>query len=153
MTNFEYYKEDILALTNSINVGITIPTKTMKPGECTGFDCGKCYLGTSKNGCSKALVRWLYSEHVEQPKILTLTKKEKQFCELVDTGWIARDSDERLYYFKEEPAKNARHKRWEAVPFSKVIEMNQFDNCDFDLITWDDTEPWSIEDLLKLEEE
>ena len=152
MTNFEYYKEEILGLANTDTVGIAILTDTMKPVECAGCSCDNCYLHI-KGGCSKALVRWLYSEHVEQPKTPTLTKKEKQFCELVDTGWIARDSDEQLYYFEEEPAKNKRHKRWEQVPFSKVIEMNQFDNCNFSFITWEDTDPYNIENLLKLEVE
>ena len=151
MTNFEYYKEEIL---NIINDGdsFAVCKNSNKPVRCDSITCEEC-ISSDEQGCDKGVYNWLYSEYTEQPKQPKLTKKERQFCELVEKGWIAIDADERLYYFKEEPAKDIKRKTWEAVPFSKVIEIDQFDDCYFYFITWEDTEPWSIEDLLKLEVE
>lgn len=150
MTNFEYYKETILEIMNQgYSCHCAFSVVDNKPNLCSERFCKNCDF--YKTGCSpRAAVRWLYEEHKEQ---LKLTKKERQFCELVETGWIARDADERLYYFKEEPARDKQRKVWDEVPFSKIIEINQFDNCNFSFITWEDEEPWSIEDLLKLEVE
>ena len=156
MTNFEYYKEEILDISKrGASLGMFTEAGKVKVCECNQTSCNECGFHTPGrvDNCSANRMKWLYEEHIEPPKQPKLTKKERQFCELVERGWIARDSDERLYYFKEEPAKNARHKRWEHVPFSKVIEIDQFDDCYFYFITWDDAEPWSIEDLLKLEVE
>lgn len=163
MTNFEHYKKEIFELLNSNNVGIAISNNTMKPEECTGFDCDKCYLSTSKNGCSKALVRWLYEEYVEPPKQPKLTKKERQFCELVETGWITRGKYRELEYRNRKPKRsdmiyNKNCYFWKFdnnsgdTLYAKINMETAFPHLTFSFITWDD-EPWSIEDLLKLEVE
>ena len=147
MTNFEYYKKEILEITNK---GYDVAVINNKPVSCESLEyCTECQLKNHR-GCYLNLTKWFCAEHIEQPK---LTKKERHFCELVETGWIARDVDESLYYFEEEPARDKKRKVWDEVPFSKVIEIDQFDDCDFDFITCEDREPWSIEDLLKLEVE
>lgn len=147
MTNFEYYKEAIMEIV-SHGYDIAVAVLDDNPIACAKVDCTDCQLNHGR--CHLNLIKWLYEEHKEPHK---LTKKERHFCELVETGWIARDVDESLYYFEEEPARDKKRKVWDEVPFSKVIEIDQFDDCDFDFITCEDREPWSIEDLLKLEVE
>ena len=147
MTNFEYYKEEILKLVDDYqDFGIF----NNKPVACQRLNCDECQL--DKENCTKGLFDWLYAEHVEQPK---LTKKERQFCELVETGWLARDSDRRLFLFKKKPVKHDG--MWDSIGCRSYLildkEMNFVESMDFTFITWDDAEPWSIEDLLKLEVE
>ena len=143
MTNFEYYKKEILELTNK-DMAFMID-KNGKIGNCdTCHDCKTCLFDS--NTCNAKVIKWLYEEHKEQPK---LTKKERQFCELVETGWICRDSSDELWWFKYRPNKNGS-KCWD-----NGGTMNYISNlsCKFSFITWEDEEPWKVEELLKLEVE
>lgn len=87
--------------------------------------------------------------HVERPK---LTKRERLYCELVEEGWLARDSDSCLWlYINKIPKKFSSS--WDAdTTNADVLELNvpNFSNA-FSFIKWEDEQPWSIEDLLKLE--
>ena len=149
MTNFEYYKEEILKIIND-GSAFGVCKNCNQPIACEDYQCETC-IAEGLGFCDKVIYPWLYAEHEELSK---LNKKERQFCELVESGWIARDEGEnQLYYFDEEPVKDAKHKIWESVPFSRTIALHQFNNCNFDFITCDDKEPWSIEELLKLEVE
>ena len=147
MTNFEYYKEEILEI---INKGNSLGVCKGKPVSCSSIECRKC-ISYGLPGCSKGVYDWLYTEHKEQPK---LTKKERQFCELVETGWICRDAISNLWLFEKRPEKKY-YPSW-TVPNDKD---NSYGICitkfpgNFSFITWDDAEPWSVEDLLKLEVE
>ena len=112
-----------------------------------------CYLDTKCDfhntpDCDVAMIKWLYSEHKVQPK---LTKKERQFCELVETGYISRDKDGALFWFDSKPIKGMYI--WSNA--GKSWSLSNFINkkFNFHFITWDDKEPWSVEDLLKLEVE
>lgn len=85
MTNFEYYKEQILETVNKHSTNFAVVDG--KPISCAVTPCPDCQI---KGGiCAVERIKWLYEEHIEQPK---LTKKERQFCELIETGWIARDN-------------------------------------------------------------
>lgn len=146
MTNFEFYKDKI---TEILKKGSTPMVHNGIPsGSCEECDCsisGTCDLYDTSD-CTAALLKWLYEEHIEQPK---LTKKERQFCELVETGWICRDSSDELWWFKYRPNKNGS-KCWDNGGI-----MNYISNlpCKFSFIKWEDKEPWSVKELLKLEAE
>ena len=82
-------------------------------------------------------------------------KKERQFCELMETGWIARDSNsnpfnQRLYYYHNNPNKEDDY--WDCegdyISIDKILKSTQ---TSFNFIKWEDEEPWNIKDLLKLE--
>ncbi len=156
MTNFEYYKEEILELANKsyppmLNKG--------KIELCDGYDCSdckNCEFDNDEIGCIPYMLKWLYAEHKEQPK---LTKKERQFCELLETGWIARDKNGVIHVRDYKPVKMNTYwtsresiHSWNLIGNCFVINKELF-NTPFSFITWDDAEPWSIEDLLKLEVE
>ena len=151
MTNFEYYKEEILEI---INNGDSLGVCKGKPVKCTSIECSEC-ISSDGQGCDKGIYPWLYAEHTEQPK---LTKKERQFCELVETGWIVRGELGDLNFWIKKPEK--RHQGaygyWMASSNDDEKYNNGISNClniKFSFITWDDAEPWSVEDLLKLEVE
>ena len=142
MTNFEYYKEEIL---NIINDGNSLGVCKGKPVKCTSIECSEC-ISSDEQGCDKGIYPWLYAEHKEQPK---LTKKERQFCELVETGWISRCKNGNLCIYSRKPTKLTNC--WFSN-YDNYADLTLF-KLDFSFITWDDAEPWSVEDLLKLEVE
>ena len=149
MTNFEHYKKEILNITDR---GYNVAVVDNEPTAC-GYvqHCEECQLEnkTEKWRCHLNRMKWLCEEHVEQPKKPKLTKKERQFCELVETGWIARSKNGCLNLFSKRPTKLTNCWFSNYNPFSDLTLFN----FGFSFITWDDAEPWSIEDLLKLEVE
>ena len=148
MTNFEYYKETILEI---INDGSSLGVYKGKPVKCTSIECSECISSNDEHGCDKGIYNWLYEEYVEQPKQPKLTKKERQFCELVERGWICRSKyKDMLSWFESKPEK--LNEIWTSHCIMSSIALDIL-NLDFSFITWDDAEPWSVEDLLKLEEE
>lgn len=143
MTNFEKYKDEILKISKETKVAVDKTRNT--PTKCLNISCGKCLLYSQCD--EEAFVKWLYSEYQEPaPK---LTKAERGFCEIVKTGYIARDAVKKcLVYYSEEPE----------IDLNGYYRYSPYDSVElplepFSFITWGDKEPWSIEDLLKLEVE
>lgn len=94
------------------------------------------------------ILQWLLDEHTEKPK---LTKKEHMLCEILKTGWIARDKDGLIYHYKEGSYK--RRAMWVSGGEENTsMELTYFD-VKFEFIRWNDDEPWAVRDLLKLEVE
>lgn len=141
MTNFEYWKEKILGITEE---GCDVALVDGVPERCAGTPCEKC--GFSRE-CDKDRMHWFYAEHKEKP---TLTKKERMFCELVETGWIVRDKDGDLRYFVNKPVKTQYIYWCPTFPGEQSRWINWL-NASFDFIRWEDQEPWSVEELLKLD--
>lgn len=113
--------------------------------ECD-CDCVNCsFFQVMKHGnCSVGnCAEQLLEEYIEPKK---LTKRERAFCVYVEKGWIARDKDKCLFFFKEKPCKTVRHD-WASYDcnYHRV-----YDDI-FPFITWEDEEPYSIEELLKWE--
>lgn len=147
MTNYEYWKDTIQAIWDKNGkVGVT---KNEVPCDCYNINCNDCIMFDDHNQCQEDIFKWLMAEYVDKPK---LTKKERQFCELVETGYIARDFNGSIYYYCSKPFKKDRYwyRSWE-----DNFKLNPilFSEDDFIFIDWGDKEPWSIEDLLKLEVE
>ena len=141
MTNFEFWKDTLAEI---VKTGDDIAIVKGKPRQCTGINCNEC---ERNNMCVEAdLIKWLLSEHIEKPK---LTKKERMFCELVETGWIARDADRRIWIFLKKPPKSDFG--WSEIGHSMSHIFK--DVNPFSFIKREDEEPWSVEDLLKLEVE
>jgi hypothetical protein len=147
MTNFEYYKDEILEIVNN-DESLAVYKNSSKPVKCGSITCKEC-ISSNIDDCEKGIYNWLYAEHIEKPK---LTKKERQFCELIETGWIARDNNGSLYRYSKAPCKRSGG-TWTGFSGNSLCVDNRFPGCTFSFITWDDAEPWSVEDLLKLEVE
>ena len=155
MTNFEFYKEDILKfIDNDINFGLF----NDKIVDCNELKCGECDFCGDDGACTTKKFKWLYEEYIERQKI---TKKERLFCELMEAGWIARDRNGRLFYYSLYPEKTLNSNScWYPTSASinivnfKISECHNLDTYkSFSFVKWEDEQAWSIEDLLKLEVE
>jgi hypothetical protein len=145
-TNFEFYKDEIIkrlkegkfttcSLMEVFSLVVNEDAKTLCNKKCAGRSCAECYI---------ELFEILIQEHVEQPK---LTKRERAFCEAVQTGWIARDCNMHLFYFSGKP------KLEQGTWMTRVGQHCRIKGIEdaFMLIKDTDSEPWSVEDLLKLD--
>ena len=151
MTNFEKYQDNVLAfLKNYDNLPAVVKGR---PHYCAIDVCSRCDLhGRDDHCCHRGFVEWLYQEYKEIPK---LTKREWFLCRALESGYVARDMDGVLCYFNGVPYKNNANLAWD-ISHNKgdYVEMTVFDfQSNFPFIKWEDEEPWSIEDLLKLEVE
>lgn len=148
MTNFEYYMDEVLAI---VDDGEDLAVVDDKPIACSDTECGVCEFGDIC--CTSGAIAWLYAEHIDKP---TLTKKERMFCELVETGYIARDSDGKLFYFKYMPISHTstiNGHYWSAADMDMTVEIHVIDCLQdgFIFVKGDDGKPWNVEELLKLE--
>ena len=147
MTNYEYWKGIIQAIWDKKDrVGVN---GKEVPCGCNRINCDDCIVNNNGYNCQETVFKWLMAEHVDKPK---LTKKERQFCELIEVGYIARDSNEQIFHFKNKPIKRCKYWKEETNEYSTTnLRILLGSNDYFDFIKWEDKEPWSIEDLLKLD--
>lgn len=75
-----------------------------------------------------------------------LTAKERAFCEISGHSYIARDKDGTICSYFCSPQK--KKESWQAA--GSVCTL---DCASFPFITWEDSEPWTLEHLLALEVE
>lgn len=130
-------KGDIIALT--------------KDNKVVGYDniyCEQCLFDID-NLCHRGdniLYRWAESEYAEKP---TITSREKKFLDMLlpECKYIARDESDKLYVYNDKPIRINCYSNNGTLD---CISTNLFGNM-FDFIRWEDKEPWSIEDLKKLE--
>ena len=106
------------------------------------YVCREINCGSTK--CIKKQIGWLKSEHKEP---ITLSEAERIILENIDKDykWIARDKDLELYVYKNKT--NKYYKKWRWVP-EGTRSFRQFNHL-FQFITWKDSEPYNIEELLK----
>lgn len=146
MTNFEFYKDKIMKI-GTVDIAVDNEGNVY---QCCDIDCSDC-LFDCYGSCEKKQMEFLYAEHKEVPK---LTKKERLLCEILETGYIARDGnlfDDYIYYYPTLPERKNDH--WEDVDES-YVDLELFERKipnPFSFIKWEDEEPWKVEDLLKLE--
>ena len=143
-TNFEFYKERIIEIVSNDDLAVS---KDGAMGLCNEMDCENCIFYREEGGTCKTpeeIMEFLYAEHVEQPK---LTKRERAFCEAVQTGWIARDG-KYLYWHIVQPIKDGDAF---VFPLSKdgVPMVIKTKGITFDVIK--NKEMMGVEDLLKLD--
>lgn len=146
MTNFEFYKEKILNYIADCYETDCTPFAFIKAvGKKFEIDCA---VGHCKE-CMQNALEWLYAEHIEP---LKLTKRERAFCEVAQTGWISRDYNGNLTWRNNKPEKvfSTNDKYWGGTGDAVWLDP-LFKKDDFWFIWWSDEKPWSVEDLLKLE--
>ena len=141
MTNFEYWKDRILEITNGND---PIALENGEPIVCGTTVCERCSFYSGLR-CSTERIKWLYSEHEEKPK---LTKRERKLCEALETGWIAADKSGRVYWYSYVPMKGKRG--YEKSDRFMCISSAGFY---FAFMDFEDKEPWMVENLLQLEVE
>ena len=143
-TNFEFYVDALIeTLRAEDQEKCSGRTAQVALGmeETDAYTCGK----KSCANCWAGILETLKQEHIEQPK---LTKRERAFCEAVQSGWIARDEGAMLWWYPDKPKKYEGDLIiWEGYGYTKVNKLW----VGFDFIKHDDAEPWAVESLLKLE--
>lgn len=145
MTNFEKYREEILKITKKGDQ-FAVLKKAQVPIACTRLSCVDCLFG---GYCQPKKIRWLYKEAVEPAP--TLTVKERGFCEIIRSGYIARDQNGSLWLFDMMSAKEDDDDiTWWNSANGRCEQLN---GKAFPFITWESDKAWSIEELLRLEVE
>lgn len=141
MTNMEFYRDEIETIMDEGHC-VAVTTNGV-PVKChISLYCNECMLD---GGCrDNNLIKWLMSEHKVKP---TITARERHFLEFVETGWLARDDDSALWWFEKRPEK--RGTLWDEV--CSYFHVGEIVKNIFPFIKWEDEEPWSVEELLKLE--
>ena len=140
MTNLEYYKDELIKMER-------VAIIKNKPKNCKiGSGCSGCRR-LHEGECSETiLMNWLAKEHIDYPK---LTKLQKAILfQLLDNEykWLVRDKFNTLEVYIDKPHKEQQF--WESedekeqgLVISKPLET-------FDFVKWEDSKPWSIEELL-----
>ena len=140
-TNMEHFRSEIE------KVGHDFAFINGKVEKCKM--CKKCDFETEPDeaweSCTIRKMRWLMSEYKPEP---VLTAREKHFVEFAQEGWLARDGDGELWWYKLKPEK--KKESWSVgsvtYSFKGILNFEQH----FRFITWEDEEPWSVEELRKL---
>ena len=148
-TNFEFYIDaliETLKAKDQENCSGRTAQVTLCMEETDAYTCCK----KSCANCWADILETLKQEHIEQPK---LTKRERAFCEAVQTGWLARDYSGNLAWRDNKPEKvQETHDKYWLGNGSIVVWVHAlFKEDGFGFIQWKDEKPWSIEELLKLE--
>ena len=152
MKNREKFAKEILDIACK---GDTIAvTEDNKVVCCMDINCEQClfHKGDDYGGyCDDTeRIRWVESEYVEKPKI---TSREKNLLDsiLPSCKYIARDINNYLYIYYNKPRRNYMNESWITDNTNYFyVSRDMYGNM-FDFIKWEDEEPWSIEDLKKLE--
>ena len=143
MLNAERYKNEILEKSNVVfDFSISKDRHTIE--KCLGV-CDNCIFFNMGEHCSNVKVKWLLSKYKEPVK---LTRFEhdvlKYLLEKTQYRFIARERNDTIYIYKRKPKKESD--AWEII--SGMQNLNLFINL-FPFIEWEDSEPTSIEDVLK----
>ena len=147
MKNKEKFAKEIIDI--ACKGGRFMVTKDNKVVDYEDIACEQCLFNIDNECCcsDNDIERWAESEYVEKP---TITPKEKKFLDtlLFNCKYIARDENNRLYVYYQKPVH--KNELWTSNDDYYYISTSLFGNM-FDFIKWEDEEPWSIEDLKKLE--
>lgn len=150
MKNKEKYKDEIFEIACTGRKAAV--SKKGKPIACTY--CYLCMFSSSEN-CMDAFSEWCEAEYIERP---TLTNNERKFLEIVDPKfkYIVRNPDEWITFFENKPLKDTDRKCWgcgDNLYLNLFLGSGLFNNVNFDMVQWENEEPWLIEDLKRLEVE
>ena len=144
MKNKEKYAKEIMDIACSGN-RIAVMKGSGRIVPCDGVLCSVC-LFCSSIDCRKNIKDWSESEYVEKPVI---SERDKAFFEYLDKQYeyLARDKTGQLYVHRVKPHKVDSF--WTNA--GRRFCLNDRINVDFPMVKWEDSEPWLIEDLKKLE--
>lgn len=149
-TNMEHYRGEIEAIMKDFE-GFGVDIDNSKLIACKSGSCERCKFSYMNNEnkedpCAKHKIKWLMSEY--NPETV-LTEREKHFVEFVQTGYIARDKNGGMWWHEKKPVKN--NGEWQCFAYTMAMNSKPYKYGKvFPFITWEDEEPWSVEELRKL---
>lgn len=144
MKNKEKFEKEIMEIACSGD-RIAIIKKSGHIVPCNGAICSLCLF--RGYDCKEKTREWAESEYTERPVI---RKRDRAFLEYIGTGinYITRDMDGGLFIYISKPHKLIDC--WESSGCESDKSLKFF-KLDFPMVKWEDSEPWLIEDLKKLE--
>lgn len=138
MKNWEFYEDELK------EHSLAFALMNNKVYWCSDITCSECAfsMGSQTCGeCGEAKLKWLYQEHKEP---IVLTDDEKSLCKLLGRGWIARDMNGDLWWYKVKPEKKGLT-IWTLPEVLTNLQIGiAFHQCKFDFIKWEDEEPWEV---------
>lgn len=138
-SNMEHYRNEILEIAKH---KLAFGLKNGKLIYCTNANCDLCDFDKPSSPCGLLRTLWLMKDYKES---IVLTAKEKCFLEIVETGWLTRDIDGEIKSHTSKPRK--LETCWTSV--TDDFGVRTFNKELFSFITWEDEEPWSVEELMK----
>lgn len=151
MLNAEKHRDQLLKFVEENHDSLFGLDKNSEPISYTVSRCNNCQFGFKKSkyvegySCSAAKIKWLLSEYKEPVK---LTRFEhdvlKHLLEKTQYRFIVREKSDNIYIYKRKPKKGTG--AWDIS--SGMQNLNIFVNL-FPFIKWEDSEPTSIEYVLK----
>jgi hypothetical protein len=149
MKNKEKHLKEIVEIACDGNC-IAVDKNSGKVKPCCYSSCSNCLFDDSHYrdiDCDRTRRKWAESEYIEKPVI---SKKDKVFLEYVKEEYkcIARDKNGELFLYRLTPYKEEGVLNWIGRNCS-CLHLKY--NVDFPMVKWEDSEPWLIEDLKKLE--
>lgn len=144
MLNAEKYREEILKNSNVVSdFSMSKDKHTIK--KCLGV-CKGCFFHEAGDHCSNIKVKWLLSEYKEPIK---LSKLEYDILKYLSDNtvhmYIVRDGNGNIFLYDVEPEKSKSAPWWTG---RGMCHMGMFNKL-FQFIQWGDSEPTSIEYVLK----
>lgn len=146
MKNKEKYEERVLTFAcDESSFGVCEETGEME--RCSKIHCNACLFYRKKETCHTNRRKWLEQEYIEKPVI---SKRDREFLDYIKAcfKYIARDENGGLFVYSEKPIKKSCY-------YDNVGGVTGMAGFVFDIklpmVKWEDSEPWLIEDLKKLE--
>lgn len=125
---------------------VAVDKRTGKVVSCDYIICGNC-LFDGKHGCNSRRREWAESEYV---KPFVISKSDRMFLDYIKEEYkcIARDKNGELFLYRLTPYKEEGLLNW--IGRNRSCLHLKY-NVDFPMVKWEDSEPWLIDDLKKLE--
>lgn len=146
MKNKEKFGKEIIEIACDGD-SFAIASNSGKLVRCRNIKCYECLFNFEN--CEKETREWAESEYIEKPVI---SKRDRAFLEyLIEKyKYIARDENGKLFVYGSKPYKDKRCNCWRSDRRnSPILHLNY--NIVFPMVKWEDSEPWLIEDLKKLD--
>ena len=146
MINAEKYKDELKSLNDADKLWCSaFDKRNMTFDSCLNVKCENCAFN-NKKGCNNGRYNWLLSEY-KKPIILTELEYNilKFIADNTSSMYMTRTKQENIFLHKSKPKKDKVNEMWFGEYPTSLIPFNKL----FQFITWEDEEPYSINDILK----
>lgn len=146
MKNKEKFAKEIVEIACD-GSGLSVNKATGKPTKCVDISCEECLRHDERNICGQKLLRqWAESEYIEKPVI---SKRDRAFLEYLgkELKYIAREAGGNLMAYECNVSKGESGWIYDWGAIKSFFRLN----VQFPMVKWEDSKPWLIEDLKRLE--